>query len=150
MIAGRWIIALIDTALRLVALGFVWGGAALFSLLVFWNWFLLFWVGLVCAVAAFGVSHLILRKPFIQLDAPQSQSQTQTQAPAYAERESRLEKAKRGDNFGEMIALLDDDDRYDIQQRIKQRLLDQIDGADAAEMDSFAELLATPERQKRR
>lgn len=59
-------------------------------------------------------------------------------------------KAKRGDNLAEMMALLDEDDIYDLRQRIKERLMDQIDSGSLEDVESFEHLLSSRERQKRK
>ena len=59
-------------------------------------------------------------------------------------------KAKRGDNLSEMIALLEEEDIYELRQRVKQRLMDQIDGGNLEDVESFEQLLSSRERQKRR
>jgi len=59
-------------------------------------------------------------------------------------------KAKRGDNLAEMMALLDEDDIYDLRQRIKARLMDQIDSGSLEDVESFEHLLSSRERQKRK
>jgi hypothetical protein len=59
-------------------------------------------------------------------------------------------KAKRGDNLGEMLSMLDEEDVYEIRQRIKQRLLDRVDSGSDEDMESFEQLLSTRDRQKRK
>ena len=59
-------------------------------------------------------------------------------------------KAKRGDNLGEMLSMLDEEDVYEIRQRIKQRLLDRVDGGSDQDMESFEDLLSARDRQKRK
>ena len=59
-------------------------------------------------------------------------------------------KAKRGDNLGEMLSMLDEEDVYEIRQRIKQRLLDRVDGGSVEDMESFEDLLSARDRQKRK
>ena len=59
-------------------------------------------------------------------------------------------KAKRGDNLGEMLSMLDEEDVYEIRQRIKQRLLDRVDSGSDDDMESFEDLLSARDRQKRK
>jgi hypothetical protein len=59
-------------------------------------------------------------------------------------------KAKRGDNLGEMLSMLDEEDVYEIRQRIKQRLLDRVDSGSDEDMESFEDLLSARDRQKRK
>ena len=69
---------------------------------------------------------------------------------ASAKAEDSIAKAKRGDNLGEMLSMLDEEDVYEIRQRIKQRLLDRVDTGSNEEMQSFEDLLSTRDRQKRK
>jgi len=64
--------------------------------------------------------------------------------------EATIAKAKRGDNLAEMLSMLDDEDVYEIRQRIKQRLLDRVDSGSAEDMESFEDLLSARDRQKRK
>lgn len=59
-------------------------------------------------------------------------------------------KAKRGDNLSDMLSMLDDEDVYEIRQRIKQRLLDRVETGSNAEVESFEDLLSARDRQKRK
>jgi hypothetical protein len=61
-----------------------------------------------------------------------------------------VSKAKRGDNLGEMLSMLDEEDVYEIRQRIKQRLLDRVDSGSDEDMESFEDLLSARDRQKRK
>lgn len=67
-----------------------------------------------------------------------------------AKAEETIAKAKRGDNLAEMLSMLDEEDVYEIRQRIKQRLLDRVDSGSAEEMESFEDLLSARDRQKRK
>lgn len=58
-------------------------------------------------------------------------------------------KAKRGDDWGQMLALLDDEDAEEIRLRIKQRLLERIESASDEEIESFEQLLSGRDRLKR-
>lgn len=64
--------------------------------------------------------------------------------------DTQAAKVKRGDNLGEMLAMLDEEDVYEIRQRIKQRLLDRVDNGSDEDMESFEQLLSTRDRQKRK
>lgn len=64
--------------------------------------------------------------------------------------DNAVSKAKRGDNLGEMLSMLDEEDVYEIRQRIKQRLLDRVDNGSDEDMESFEQLLSTRDRQKRK
>ena len=59
-------------------------------------------------------------------------------------------KAKRGDNLGEMLSMLDEEDVYEIRQRIKQRLLDRVDTGSNEDVESFEDLLSARDRQRRK
>lgn len=63
--------------------------------------------------------------------------------------EGRGGKAKRGDDLAQMLSMLDDDDAYEVRQRIKQRLLGRVDEG-GEELESFEHLLADRDRQKRK
>lgn len=69
---------------------------------------------------------------------------------ANAKAEESIAKAKRGDNLGEMLSMLDEEDVYEIRQRIKQRLLDRVDSGSDEDMESFEQLLSTRDRQRRK
>lgn len=143
---ARFVIALFDTFLRLGALALMWGALALMSALTvrFFPMFLLiFFAGV---PSAFLSSHYILRRPFLTEPDRENAPKTASAAPSA---KSSAPKAKREDDLTGMFHLLDEDDRYDIQQRIKQRLIEHIDEGDAADFDSFAELLNDRPRQKR-
>ena len=64
--------------------------------------------------------------------------------------EETISKAKRGDNLGEMLSMLDEEDVYEIRQRIKQRLLDRVDSGSNEDIESFEQLLSARDRQKRK
>ena len=59
------------------------------------------------------------------------------------------EKGKRGESIGELMSILNDEDIDDLRGRVKARLEEQIDSADADEVDTFAHLLDET-KQKRR
>ena len=59
-------------------------------------------------------------------------------------------KAKRGEGFVDLLALLDEDDAYELRQRIKNRLMEQIDRGEIDGAISFEELLNSRERPKRK
>lgn len=67
-----------------------------------------------------------------------------------AKTEETIAKAKRGDNLSEMLSMLDEEDVYEIRQRIKQRLMDRVDTGSDEDVESFEDLLSTRARQKRR
>jgi hypothetical protein len=69
---------------------------------------------------------------------------------ASAKAEETIAKAKRGGNLAEMLSMLDDEDVYEIRQRIKQRLLDRVDNGSDEDVESFEQLLSARDRQKRR
>jgi hypothetical protein len=71
-------------------------------------------------------------------------------ATASVKAEETISKAKRGDNLGEMLSMLDEEDVYEIRQRIKQRLLDRVDSGSDEDVESFEQLLSTRDRQKRK
>lgn len=64
--------------------------------------------------------------------------------------EETISKAKRGDNLSEMLSMLDEEDVYEIRQRIKQRLLDRVDSGSDEDIESFEQLLSARDRQKRK
>lgn len=64
--------------------------------------------------------------------------------------DNAVSKAKRGDNLNEMLSMLDEEDVYEIRQRIKQRLLDRVDDSSDENLESFEDLLSARERQKRK
>ena len=64
--------------------------------------------------------------------------------------EETISKAKRGDNLSEMLSMLDEEDVYEIRQRIKQRLLDRVDSGSNEDIESFEQLLSARDRQKRK
>lgn len=58
-------------------------------------------------------------------------------------------KSKRGDNLEDLLALLDEDDLYELRQRAKQRLIERIEGGSASEVASFEQLLNEQTRKRR-
>ncbi|NOG51035.1 MAG: hypothetical protein HND48_17525 [Chloroflexi bacterium] len=46
-------------------------------------------------------------------------------------------KAKRGENLEDLLALLDEDDLYELRQRAKQRLIERIEDGGASDVASF-------------
>lgn len=139
---GRWIVSLLDTTLRLAALLLVWSVGGLFTILTLFS--VLFPLALAAVAFMFFASHFILSRPFVQAYEPPQMM------PAYDSRLIRAEKPKREDDLVGMLALLDEDDRYDVQQRIKQRLIDRIDDAGDGELDTFESLLGASGREKRK
>jgi hypothetical protein len=58
-------------------------------------------------------------------------------------------KPKRGESLDELMSILNDEDVDDLRGRVKARLEEQIDSADAEEMDTFADLLDERKRKRR-
>ena len=67
---------------------------------------------------------------------------------AYGGMGARAEKPKRGESLSELMSILNDEDIDDLRGRVKARLEEQIDSADAEEIDAFAEML--DERKRKR
>jgi hypothetical protein len=62
---------------------------------------------------------------------------------------SEKEKPKRGESLGELMSILNDEDIDDLRARVKARLEEQIDTADASEMETFEDLLDETKRKRR-
>ena len=62
---------------------------------------------------------------------------------------STVERPKRGESLGELMSMLNDEDVDDLRTRVKLRLEEQIDSADAAEMETFADLLGEAKEKRR-
>lgn len=60
------------------------------------------------------------------------------------------EKPKRGDSLAELMALLNDEDIEDLRQRVKSRMIEQIDTGTPEEVETFEQLLETPEKPSRK
>jgi len=58
------------------------------------------------------------------------------------------EKPKRGESLGELMSILNDEDIDDLRARVKARLEEQIDHADAEEIETFADLLTEVKRKR--
>ena len=58
-------------------------------------------------------------------------------------------KPKRGESLGDLMSILNHEDIEDLRARVKARLEEQIDSADADEMETFADLL-DDQKQKRK
>ncbi len=84
---------------------------------------------------------------------PTAGKKAQKALSAASKNDASTGKAKR-DQAGlspDMLALLDEDDLYELRQRLKARLMERIDGGTDGELSSLDELLAdsTPTRRKR-
>lgn len=76
-----------------------------------------------------------------------------TEAKTNDEGERSAGKAKRDQQTGlsaEMLALLDEDDIADLRRRVKQRLIDRIEGGGDGELSSLDALLADPDAEPRK
>lgn len=62
----------------------------------------------------------------------------------------RGEKPKRGDSLAELMALLNEDDIEDLRQRVKSRMIEQINTGSPEEVETFEELLESHEDQERK
>ncbi|MBK8139148.1 MAG: hypothetical protein IPK52_25575 [Chloroflexi bacterium] len=60
------------------------------------------------------------------------------------------EKPKRGDSLAELMALLNDEDIEDLRQRVKSRMIEQIETGTPEEVETFEQLLETPEKPSRK
>jgi hypothetical protein len=60
------------------------------------------------------------------------------------------DKPKRGESLAELMAVLSEDDLYDLQQHIKRRLMEQADAGDDAYVETFEALLADAEAKRKR
>lgn len=70
--------------------------------------------------------------------------------PKVSSNDKASSKAKRDEgNLAEMLSLLDEQDAYDVRQRIKQRLLDQIDDGVLDNVESFEQLLSSSEKRRK-
>jgi hypothetical protein len=58
------------------------------------------------------------------------------------------EKPKRGESLGELMSILNDEDIDDLRERVKARLEEQIDDANAEEIETFADLLDETKRKR--
>jgi ABC-type bacteriocin/lantibiotic exporter with double-glycine peptidase domain len=67
---------------------------------------------------------------------------------AAAAAQENAEKPKRGESLSELMSILNDEDIDDLRARVKARLEEQIDTADASEMETFEELLAEHKRKR--
>lgn len=141
---ARWIVSLIDTGLRLAALAAIWGVAVLvLPMMLYFGFFGMIAAAIVGMPVAFSISHIILNRPFLNFP-----EETVVVPPTLGT--MRQGKAKRGEeDFSALLSLLDDDDAYDLRQRIKHRLMDRIDNDSDEEVESFEALLGVRERQKR-
>jgi hypothetical protein len=59
-----------------------------------------------------------------------------------ADMHAREGKPKRGESLGELMSMLNDEDVDDLRTQVKARIEEQIDSADADEIETFADLLA--------
>lgn len=66
-----------------------------------------------------------------------------------SERKEAAGKAKRGENLEDLLALLDEDDLYELRQRAKQRLIERIEDGGASDVASFEQLLNEQGRKRR-
>ncbi|MBK9125700.1 MAG: hypothetical protein IPM16_21600 [Chloroflexi bacterium] len=78
-----------------------------------------------------------------------SNAAVQSSSSKDSERKEAAGKAKRGENIEEMLALLDEDDLYDLRQRVKQRLIDRLEDGGASDVASFEQLLNEQGRKRR-
>lgn len=58
-----------------------------------------------------------------------------------ADMDASAGKPKRGESMGELMSILNDEDVDDLRTRVRARLEEQIDHADADEVETFADLL---------
>ena len=57
-------------------------------------------------------------------------------------------KPKRGEALTELMSILNHEDIEDLRARVKARLEEQIDNADAEEIETFADLLSETKRKR--
>jgi hypothetical protein len=62
--------------------------------------------------------------------------------------EPQKAKPKRGESLSELMSILNDEDIDDLRERVKARLEEQIDDANAEEIETFADLLAETKRKR--
>lgn len=60
------------------------------------------------------------------------------------------EKPKHGESLGELMSILNDEDIDDLRERVKARLEEQIDDANAEEIETLADLLADVQAKRKR
>jgi hypothetical protein len=58
-------------------------------------------------------------------------------------------KRKHGESLGELMSILNDEDIDDLRARVKARLEEQIDSADAEEIEAFEDRLDETKRKRR-
>lgn len=124
----------------------VW--AAVFLILMILGFLLTLFTGLrtpLSQLIIFIVPLFFLVLPFIlyvRQGGNKGQARSES-APA-----EQAEKPKHGESLAELMSILNDEDIDDLRARVKMRLEEQIDSADAEEMESFADLLAETKRKR--
>jgi hypothetical protein len=77
---------------------------------------------------------------------------TKDDSKSLNDKKSDAGKRKNSDDLSElssMLALLDEDDAYDVRQRIKQRLMDAVDTGELDDARSFEDLMQQSKSNKR-
>lgn len=115
------------------AVAIIWGSAMIISFFSFvFGIDGAFALVIIMAVMALAATGMVLDKNFGSSNALKSSLDA-----------DGSEKPKRSQNeMSEMLALLDEDDRYELRQRIKQQLMQRIEGSGDGELSSLDALLA--------
>lgn len=140
---GRWLISLIDTGVRLSALGFIWLGTLYLALPVgdtvdFFTVYSFIVVFLVLPVALL-LSHFIMQRKLLVQETPVQSRKTKSAARA-----APAALATR-----DLLALLDADDLEDLRAEARETLRSRIQRLSEDEVASFEELLDGGGKRKR-
>lgn len=142
-IIGRLILSVIDTIVRLAALGFVWAAAAYAVSPMVWGTMspfgTMFIIFLVLPVALV-LSHFVMQRKLLVADAPVVPPLTQahTRQPV--------------DNLSvrDLIALLDEDDLDDLRHEARETLRARIQRLSGDDVESFGDLLTSGGSKRKR
>lgn len=95
----------------------------------------------------FVVPVFLVSVPVVLMSLRRANSRSANAARAAAEPQKT--KPKRGESLGELMSILNDEDIDELRARVKARLEEQIDSADADEIETFEDLLAETKRKRR-
>ena len=87
--------------------------------------------------------------PFVLMSLRRANARSAAAANPEAVLDEKPKKAKHGESLGELMSILNDEDIDDLRARVKARLEEQIDSADAEEIETFEDLLDQTKRKRR-
>ena len=141
---GRFIVSIIDSAVRLAALAFIWMATAFLIGPLSWGLgvsygFYIFLVMFLVLPVALLLSHFIMQHKLLVQDAPVQSVKTIVPPQASAQSLSTRD----------LMALLDEDDLDDLRAEVRETLRSRIQRLSADDVDSFEDLLADTGKRKR-